>query len=87
VAVLGTGKMGLAIAGRLAGAGYDLTLWDRTRSRAEALGHGRVAASPAAASRDAAVVISSSPEPMRSAPPISGRAAPSLARTGRRSST
>jgi len=59
VAVIGTGKMGSAIAGRLAAAGFDLTLWDRTRSRAEAVDLGPVAASPAAASRDAEIVISS----------------------------
>lgn len=59
VAVLGTGKMGSAIAGRLHRAGLDLTVWNRTRSRAEALGFGRIAESPAAAGRDADVVISS----------------------------
>jgi len=59
VALLGTGKMGSAIAGRLAAAGFDLTVWNRTRARAEALGLGRAADSPAAASRGADVVISS----------------------------
>lgn len=59
VALLGTGKMGSAIAGRLDSAGFDLTVWNRTRSRAEALGLGRVADTPAEAVRDAAVVISS----------------------------
>jgi 3-hydroxyisobutyrate dehydrogenase-like beta-hydroxyacid dehydrogenase len=59
VALLGTGKMGSAIAGRLDAAGFDLTVWNRTRSRAEALGLGRVADTPAAASREADVVISS----------------------------
>ena len=57
--LLGTGKMGSAIAGRLVAAGFDLTVWNRTRSRAEALGLGRVAETPADASRDADVVISS----------------------------
>ena len=59
VAVLGTGKMGSAIAGRLAGAGFELTLWNRTRARAEALEIGSVAGSAAEATRDADVVVSS----------------------------
>jgi 3-hydroxyisobutyrate dehydrogenase-like beta-hydroxyacid dehydrogenase len=59
VAVLGTGKMGAAIAARLAAEGYGLTLWNRSRERAEALGIGRVAATPAAAAGEARVVISS----------------------------
>ncbi|MDQ6794418.1 MAG: NAD(P)-dependent oxidoreductase [Chloroflexota bacterium] len=59
VAILGTGKMGSAIAARLAEAGFELTLWNRTRTRAEALGLGTVAESPAAAARDADMVISS----------------------------
>src|ERR1035437_5648868 len=57
VALLGTGKMGAAIAGRIAGAGFELTLWNRTRSRAEALEIGTVADSPAAAVRDADIVV------------------------------
>jgi 3-hydroxyisobutyrate dehydrogenase-like beta-hydroxyacid dehydrogenase len=59
VALLGTGKMGSAIAGRLVGAGFELTVWNRTRARSETLGLGRVAETPAEASRDADVVISS----------------------------
>jgi 3-hydroxyisobutyrate dehydrogenase-like beta-hydroxyacid dehydrogenase len=58
IAILGTGKMGSAIAARLAGAGFSLTLWNRTRERAEALRLGRVADTPAAAVRDADVAIS-----------------------------
>jgi 3-hydroxyisobutyrate dehydrogenase-like beta-hydroxyacid dehydrogenase len=58
VAILGTGKMGGAIARRLKSEGHDLTLWNRTRQRAEALGVGRVAASPAEAVEQAEVVIS-----------------------------
>jgi 3-hydroxyisobutyrate dehydrogenase-like beta-hydroxyacid dehydrogenase len=58
VAILGTGKMGGAMARRLASAGHDLTLWNRTRSRAEALGVGEVAATPAEAASHADVVIS-----------------------------
>ena len=58
VAILGTGKMGGAIARRLKSEGHELTLWNRTRKRAEALGAGRVTATPAEAVEDAAVVIS-----------------------------
>lgn len=68
IAILGTGKMGSAIADRLADGGFELTLWNRTRERAEALGVGAVAATPAAAVRDADVVISSltGPDAVRS---------------------
>jgi 3-hydroxyisobutyrate dehydrogenase-like beta-hydroxyacid dehydrogenase len=59
VAVLGTGRMGSALARRLAGAGLEPTLWNRTRARAEQVGVGRVVATPADAVRDAEVVITS----------------------------
>lgn len=59
IAVLGTGKMGSAIATRLSGAGFQVVLWNRTRSRAEALGIGSVADTPAGATRAADLVISS----------------------------
>ena len=58
VALLGTGKMGGAMARRLAAAGHELTLWNRTRERAEALGIGKVAATPAEAVETAEIVIS-----------------------------
>jgi 3-hydroxyisobutyrate dehydrogenase-like beta-hydroxyacid dehydrogenase len=58
VAVLGTGKMGGAIARRLEKGGLQVSVWDRTRSRAEALKVGRVADSPADAVEDADVVVS-----------------------------
>jgi 3-hydroxyisobutyrate dehydrogenase-like beta-hydroxyacid dehydrogenase len=58
VAILGTGKMGGAMARRLKSQGHELTLWNRTRERAEALGVGRVAATPAEAVDSAEVVIS-----------------------------
>jgi 3-hydroxyisobutyrate dehydrogenase-like beta-hydroxyacid dehydrogenase len=69
IAILGTGKMGSALAGRLAEAGYPLTLWNRTRSRAEALRIGRVADSPFRATFDADIVISSltGPDAVRAA--------------------
>ncbi|HEY4025159.1 MAG TPA: NAD(P)-binding domain-containing protein, partial [Candidatus Dormibacteraeota bacterium] len=58
VALLGTGKMGTAIARRLAAAGHDLTLWNRTRERARAVGVGRVADTAAEAAVPADVVLS-----------------------------
>ena len=42
VAVLGTGRMGTAIARRLDQAGFDVHLWNRTRERAVAAGVGSV---------------------------------------------
>jgi 3-hydroxyisobutyrate dehydrogenase-like beta-hydroxyacid dehydrogenase len=59
VAILGTGKMGSAIATRLSDAGFPVVLWNRTRSRAEALGLGTVADTPAGATRAADIVVSS----------------------------
>jgi 3-hydroxyisobutyrate dehydrogenase-like beta-hydroxyacid dehydrogenase len=50
--------MGGAMARRLKGAGHELTLWNRTRQRAEELGVGNVVATPAEAAKDAEVVIS-----------------------------
>src|SRR5258706_5487296 len=58
VAIIGTGKMGGAMARRLKSQGHELTLWNRTREKAEALGAGKVAATPAEAAREAEVVIS-----------------------------
>jgi 3-hydroxyisobutyrate dehydrogenase-like beta-hydroxyacid dehydrogenase len=37
VSVVGTGRMGGAMAGRIAAAGHSLTVWNRTRDRAEAV--------------------------------------------------
>ena len=67
VAVLGTGKMGGAIARRLKASGFQVTVWDRTKSKAEALDVGRAAESPADAVRDAEIVLSSltGPEAVR----------------------
>jgi 3-hydroxyisobutyrate dehydrogenase-like beta-hydroxyacid dehydrogenase len=59
VAVLGTGRMGGAIARRLEASGFDLTVWDRATEKAQALNVGRVALTPAEAIRDADIVISS----------------------------
>src|ERR1700682_2413565 len=67
VAILGTGKMGGAMARRLKSQGHELTLWNRTRERAEALGVGKVAATPAEAAKQAEIVISilTDPEAVR----------------------
>jgi 3-hydroxyisobutyrate dehydrogenase/2-hydroxy-3-oxopropionate reductase len=59
--------MGSVIARRIADAGFELTLWNRTRSRADALGIAPVADSAALAAGDADIVISSltGPEAVR----------------------
>jgi 3-hydroxyisobutyrate dehydrogenase-like beta-hydroxyacid dehydrogenase len=69
IAILGTGKMGSAIAGQLTDGGFELSLWNRTRERADALGVGTVHDTPAAAVRGVDLVISSltGPEAVRSA--------------------
>jgi len=63
VTILGTGKMGGAMARRLHQQGFDLRLWNRTRQRAEQLGVGEVYDTPADAARDAEVVISMLTDP------------------------
>jgi 3-hydroxyisobutyrate dehydrogenase len=59
VAVLGTGIMGTGMARSLLRSGLDVTVWDRTGTRAEPLAAGgaHVADSPAAAVADADAVI------------------------------
>lgn len=60
VAVIGTGRMGGAMVGRLAGAGFHVTVHNRTRARAEQVAerHGAaVAPTPRDAVRDAEVVL------------------------------
>lgn len=62
VSVVGTGRMGAAMAGRVAEAGHALTVWNRTRATAEAVatrcgGAVTVAATARDAARDADVVI------------------------------
>lgn len=64
VSVVGTGRMGGAMAGRVAAAGHTLTLWNRTRARAEAVARRceadvRVVDSPREAAATADVVIAS----------------------------
>ena len=59
-AFLGLGVMGFPMAGHLAAAGHDVTVYNRTRSRAEewlAKHPGRAADTPAAAAREAEIVF------------------------------
>src|SRR6201985_3549409 len=65
IAFLGLGIMGSPMAKRLLAAGYPLTAWNRTASRAEALQAegANVAASPAEAVREADVVITMLADP------------------------
>lgn len=62
VAVLGAGRMGAAMARRVAGAGHGLTVWNRTRGAADALASSvpgaRVAGTAAEAVRGCDVVLS-----------------------------
>lgn len=58
VTLLGTGRMGTAIARRVAGAGHELRLWNRTRRRAEEVGAGEVMEDPAGAAAGSDVVLS-----------------------------
>lgn len=60
VAVVGTGRMGAAMAARLTGAGHEVSLYNRTRQRAAAAaaaGGGTVADTAAAAAASAEVVL------------------------------
>ena len=56
IALLGTGIMGSPIARNLAAAGHDLTVWNRTREKAEGLG-AAVAGTPAEAVHGAEVLV------------------------------
>jgi 3-hydroxyisobutyrate dehydrogenase-like beta-hydroxyacid dehydrogenase len=58
VAILGTGKMGGAMARRLNQRGFELRLWNRTRQRAEQLGIGQVHDTPARTVQGADLAIS-----------------------------
>jgi 3-hydroxyisobutyrate dehydrogenase/2-hydroxy-3-oxopropionate reductase len=62
VAVVGLGAMGSRFARRLLDAGHELTVWNRTPAKAEALGV-PVAASPAEAAASSEVVITMVADP------------------------
>jgi 3-hydroxyisobutyrate dehydrogenase len=58
IAFLGVGRMGAPMAGRLADAGHELTVWSRNRAHAEALAdRATLAATPAEAGAKAEVAI------------------------------
>lgn len=59
IAFLGTGLMGAQMARRLLGAGFDVTVWNRSREKAEALGvdGARISDAASDAVSDAGVVI------------------------------
>jgi 3-hydroxyisobutyrate dehydrogenase len=59
VALLGLGTMGRGVAANLLKADFPLTVWNRTRSKAEPLTHAgaTVAVSPAQAAKDATIVL------------------------------
>jgi 3-hydroxyisobutyrate dehydrogenase-like beta-hydroxyacid dehydrogenase len=59
IAVVGLGRMGRQMATRLAGSGFALRAWNRTRARAEELGAAQVCASPREAAAGADIVITS----------------------------
>ena len=54
VAVVGTGRMGAAMARRVAAAGHPLTVWNRTRATAESVAAGLPGVAVAASAREAA---------------------------------
>lgn len=57
IAFLGLGKMGSAMVRHLIAAGHEVTVWNRTQARAEALAGCRVAATPAEAVSAAETVL------------------------------
>ena len=62
IAVIGLGRMGSAMARRFHGAGYELVLWNRDRSKAEAVADdtgSEIADSAAEAAAGAGVIVSS----------------------------
>lgn len=62
VALMGVGRMGEAMARRFAGAGHDLVLWNRDRSKADQVAgdiHATVAPTPAEAASSADLIVSS----------------------------
>ena len=57
IAFLGTGIMGAPMARHIAAAGHDVTVWNRTREKAESIEGVSVADTPAAAAQGAEVVV------------------------------
>lgn len=68
LAFLGLGAMGAPMAARLIDAGHEVTVWNRSRARAEAVeGAARVAATPADAAQgvEAAITMVATPDAVR----------------------
>lgn len=59
IAFLGLGAMGTPMVRHLVGAGHDVTVWNRSRARAEALSGVTVAETAAEAAQDAETVLTS----------------------------
>lgn len=62
VAILGTGRMGAAMAGRLAGGDFEITVWNRSPDKAAAVGGeigAAVAGTPAEAASGVEVILAS----------------------------
>src|SRR3981081_3634507 len=59
IGIAGTGRMGAAVAGRLLSVGHDVTVWNRTRAKTEALAlaGASVAATPAELATQAEIII------------------------------
>jgi 2-hydroxy-3-oxopropionate reductase len=57
IAFLGVGLMGAPMAARLVTAGRDVTVWNRTRAKAESIIGAHIATTPAEAAADADVLI------------------------------
>src|SRR5260370_3004925 len=59
IGIAGTGRMGAAVAGRLLSVGHDVTVWNRTRGKTEALAlaGASVAAAPAELATRTEIVI------------------------------
>ena len=60
IGIVGTGRMGAAMASRLMSLGHEVTVWNRTADKTKPLAAAgaKVAATPAAVARDAELVIS-----------------------------
>jgi len=56
IGLAGTGRMGAAIAGRLAAAGHDVAVWNRTATKAQSLGL-KLCSSPSALTEQADFII------------------------------
>lgn len=61
IGLVGTGRMGSAIAGRLLGLGHEMTVWNRTADKTHALAAAgaKVAATPAQVATEAEIIITS----------------------------